>query len=107
MHRITARAALISTLLSLAGCASVDRLYMTEFEPTGANEFRYKAFANAAYKPEDPESEATRIEWLQQYLTDNNLCPNGYVIDDRKSVYNGTILAAKTYDLIYYGHCTN
>ena len=91
-------------LLALVGCASMDRPVMSTFEPTDSG-FRYKAQAGLFYEDGDPAAEATRMQWLQRYLTDNHLCPNGYKITKRQVVVIGGIGDARR-DIFYDGVCT-
>jgi major membrane immunogen (membrane-anchored lipoprotein) len=96
--------AFVALIVSLTACSSFDRR-ITSFEPMANNEFRYQAFADATYSPTDPDDEAIRLNWLQQYLNDNDLCANGYEITDRKQVLKSKSAFADIYDIIYYGRC--
>lgn len=88
-------------LLSSAGCSSYDRAVGTRFEPGGDGTFEYEA-----YGVDSPSAEATRMEWLRQYLGDNGLCPDGYEIIDRRPVVTRTGLLENGYTVYYKGRCT-
>ena len=91
---------------ALTSCGSYDRLITTEFEPTQANQFRYKATADAASPLASVEAERIRMQWLEQYLKENNVCPTGYVVDERKPVLKSKGLLGDIYDIFYVGKCT-
>jgi hypothetical protein len=90
----------LAGLMVLCGCA-LDRLTLTEFEPNDGG-FRYVAPASAVYPADKDDVEAVRVEWLEQYLRDNKICPSGYEITDRKVIYKGFGGAGRIY---YYGRC--
>ncbi len=99
------RLATVAVLFSLCACSAMDRLAMTEFKPIDDSTFEYKAAADAAY-PEDSESaEAKRHQWLERYLADNGLCPNGYEITQRRAVHRFRGLLGSLVDIFYVGRC--
>lgn len=55
------------------------------------------------YPESSAKAEAIRIEWLETYLADTAVCPDGYIITARKAV---PINAFGTVHKIYYeGEC--
>lgn len=73
---------------------------MSQFEPIDDQTFRYQAGADLVY-PLEGEGERYRLEWLEQYLTDNGLCSNGYEITKRTPV-----VTSPGVHLVYYeGKC--
>ena len=99
------RLAIIPILLFLCACSAIDRLDHTEFKPIGQSAFEYKAIADVLY-PEDSESaEAKRHQWLERYLADNGLCPNGYEITQRRAVHRFRGLLGTIVDIFYVGRC--
>jgi len=99
------RIVIVALILLLGGCETLDRQELTTFEPLKNNRFRYEAKAGPVYRPDTAAGERTRISWLQQYLTDNKLCPNGFTIEQRKVVLVRRAALADLYNIIYYGKC--
>lgn len=66
-------------IILISGCASVDRITTTTFEPlfqVSNNEFdyfKYIAPANLSYPIDSTDAEQTRILWLETWLSDNGL----------------------------------
>lgn len=82
-------------LISLFGCAGLDKISDSEFYPyeqLGSRE-RYTFKANAAiqYPVDSKEAEQIRMDWLEQWVSGNKLCPNGYSVDSRKPILNNRI----------------
>jgi len=96
------------SLFALSGCVSMDRHYHTKFEPVttqnGNQGFKYFALANIIYTPDKKEDEDIRMEWLQKWLTANNMCKNGYEITERKEVATGA-LSDSVKHIYYTGKC--
>lgn len=99
------RFAAAAAALSLAACASQDRAALTEFEPLEAGAFRYEATSGPAYPLDSPTAEAERIRWLERYLADNALCPDGYQITERKVVLTDQVLFGDIHRIYYSGAC--
>jgi hypothetical protein len=90
--------------LALAGC--VDRTSVSKFEPLASDEFRFEAAANSVLWPVDgPKAEAARMEWLETYLSNNHLCPNGYTITERKPVLVDSRPLGDAHTIYYRGRC--
>lgn len=101
-----ARILSMAALALLAGCASYDRHAMTSFEPSG-DSFRFEANADPVIYPLDSAAaEQDRMVWLETYLSQNNMCPDGYTITERKPVITGEPLTGTDYRIFYQGHCT-
>lgn len=99
--------ALLMTALSvfLGGCAT--RGEFSNFEPyknsAGEQQFRYFAKSSVFSPADDVDSEKTRMEWLDEWLKVNNICPNGYVIINRNPVAIGMYESVK--NIYYTGKC--
>ena len=96
----------------LSGCASLDRLPMSSFEPftnnAGQVTFRFRAdTASIAYPTDTSEGEAVRMGWLEEYLKLNNMCPQGYEIIERKVVVRTETFAGPAHAIYYNGRCTD
>lgn len=98
---------LIATILAifLIGCAGKGDV--TKFEPlppvNGIQQFKYLAKSGVFRPANDPKSEEDRIEWLEMWLKDNNMCANGYVILDRNAASLGHWDSVR--DIYYTGQC--
>lgn len=94
--------------LALAGLSScvtpLDKMMFTEFEPTGPGSYRYVAVANGM-APLDDDGEKIRMQWLGEYLGDNEACPDGYTIESREPVKVTKSLGVQVYDVFYAIHC--
>lgn len=95
-------------IMALSGCVNLDRNYHTKFEPIitkdGPQQFKYFALANMIYLPDSKEDEDIRMQWLQTWLTANNMCKNGYEITERKAVSTGA-LSDSVKHIYYTGQC--
>lgn len=99
---------LLLVLLVLGGCkSSFDRMKYSDFEANrNGEEFTFRALADSAYPLNEPEGEETRIRWMEEALTRNKLCLNGYVILKRQVLIKHiNPLGAKFHDVYYYGKC--
>lgn len=96
----------LACLIAMAGCDAQDKLATTEFKPdVSSGTFEFKATADAAYPAGDPAAEARRIGFLEQYLTDNGICPSGYAITNRQEVHVHSGLLGSIVDILYSGRC--
>lgn len=87
--------------LARGGCASnLDKLEKTTFEP-GPN----GAFQMIVRDQGIDFTEDDRLGWLNEYVTDNNLCPAGYQITDRKQIVQEHALLGDILEVIYEGKC--
>lgn len=77
---------LLAVALCMALTACATKTLDSSFKPKGDGTYEYEAFAGIGLPADSPAAEATRIEWLEQYLVDNRLCPNGYEIRSRQPV---------------------
>lgn len=89
----------------IAGCASHDRLAMTEFELLDGGPFRYVADTSLVYPLSTDQAEATRADWLEAYLADNGICPDGYTITERKTVQINDWIGEGVHKIYYTGEC--
>lgn len=94
-------------VLFLVGCAQMGKMDYTTFEPVitngSPNEFKYMVKSNIFNPANDQTSEAERFQWLDMWLSDNEMCPNGYVIISRKAIDLGYSDAVK--HIYYVGKC--
>lgn len=89
-------AAMMLAIASLAGCAGLseyDRMAITSLERNPSDStgqtYIYRARTGSNYPPNDPEAEATRVRWLQTWLTTNKACPDGYEVKSRDAISMG------------------
>lgn len=87
-------------VVGLVGCATVDRTLLTQMEPQPGG-FRYIAKTDIFHKVGDPDAEKQRIEWMEQYIRDNRLCPAGYDITDRNAIEVNSNIST----IYYTGRC--
>lgn len=81
----------------VAGCAALDRPAMSEFTPLPDGRFEYRVAEAVVY------SQRERIAWLERYLADNDLCPDGYEIDRMTRIDTGAFVD----DLLITGRCVD
>lgn len=90
---------------TIFGCASVDRVAVTKFEPTrteaNAQFFKFTAFADAVYPLTSEEAERTRIDWLETWLRDNGYGAKKYEVISRIAVLRTKGLFGEIYDIFY------
>ena len=79
----------------------------TTFEPVTKNgiteQFKFMARTNVFNSANSDDGEIKRLEWLQLWLSDNKICPNGYVIVSRNAIELGYSDAVK--NIYYVGKC--
>ncbi len=79
----------------------------TTFEPVtkngNTNEFKYMVRSNIFNPANDLNSEKERFIWLEMWLLDNKMCPDGYVIISRNAIDLGYSEAVK--NIYYIGKC--
>jgi hypothetical protein len=90
--------------LVVAGCAS-DEPPVTTFKALSKNEFTFEARADMAYPENDPDAEATRMEWLKQALDDRQMCRDGYNITGHTLVAAKEEALGQTHNIAYHGVC--
>jgi hypothetical protein len=89
----------------LAGCAS--KADVSHFEPLPNGEFQFEAKADSNFNPpQDGKGEWTRMQWFEEYLSENRLCPNGYEIAERNTTLVRESVLGNEYLIRYKGHCT-
>lgn len=96
-----------SMLVALGACGitnDFERMRETEWRPTGEQTFIYEA---GAFDHDDPLAKSKTVaKWLDQYLSDNGMCPDGYEITDRQVVIRGKNLRGTIHWVYYTGQCT-
>lgn len=107
MKKIPFYITLIYFLIFLQGCSSMDRQAYTNFEPysvpNNVKYFKYFSKSDIVYPADTKEGELVRMKWLGMWLEDNNYCPGGYEILERKEVSTGGWKAAA--NIYYTGKC--
>jgi hypothetical protein len=88
----------------LAGCGHYERLNTTSFSRTPAG-FEFRAVADPEHPLDDPTAEAWRKNFLENYLEEHHLCPNGYSIAERVPTLTDHGAAGDSYDIRYEGAC--
>lgn len=87
------------------GCATLDRVTATKFEPlrfdAGAPVFKFTAFADAVYPLESVEAEHTRIHWLETWLQENGYDSTKYTVLSRHVLLRHQGLLGNLYDIFY------
>ena len=91
------RLAIALAALSLSACEAADRRTISQFTPLPDGRFQFRAQEAIIYSQRD------RIAWLEQYLDDNGLCPNGYEIDQLMHIDNNALVD----ELFIAGHCVD
>lgn len=86
---------IVMSFFSVSACSTLDKISHSEFYPyeqVGKKErYTFKATADLQYPPDSKNAEQIRMEWLQQWVSDNKLCVNGYTVDNRKQILNNKI----------------
>ena len=101
------RAALMIAWLSIAGCSAINKSKMTSFEPyteNGQKMFRFKSERNESVYPNDESGEAVRTTWINEYVSDNQYCINGFSILSREFVKGGDVYGLRE-SYYYVGKC--
>jgi hypothetical protein len=88
----------------LAGCGHYEKLNTTSFSQT-ATGFEYRSIANPEHPLDDQAAEGWRMNYLENYLEEHHLCPNGYIIDERVPTLTDHTAAGDTYGIRYEGAC--
>lgn len=105
IRRLTLFLVCVGLLSTVAGCASIDRIMVSKFEPvrTEANAqfFKFTAIADAMYPLKSEEAERMRINWLETWLRDNGYSSNKYEIISRIPILRNKGLLGDIYDIFY------
>jgi len=99
------RLLIAATFLSfLMGCSSVD-YQLTAFRANntqGVNQtYTFSAFADAVYPLDSEIAEKQRMEWLEKWLSQNNLSTKNYKILKRETYLKSKGLLGTIYDIYY------
>ncbi|OSQ33137.1 hypothetical protein THS27_26225, partial [Thalassospira sp. MCCC 1A01428] len=97
--RIFAAFSFAFVIVALAGCTTYDRARASDFEPLPDRKFRFQA--DKLY----PYTEKDLIGWLETSLKENNYCPSGYEITEKKEVVRAETIFGDATSLIFYGKC--
>lgn len=92
-------------LTALSGCTFGDDSEPTKLESLPENEFKFEVRENADGPVIEEEAEAARIAQLEQYLAEQGLCPNGYVIKERFPVVAEDDPLGQEHVIVYHGTC--
>jgi hypothetical protein len=88
----------------LMGCSSVD-YQLTSFRVNntqGENQtYTFSAFADAVYPLDSEVAEKQRMEWLEKWLSQNNLPTKNYKILKRETYLKSKGLIGTIYDIYY------
>lgn len=99
---------LLVIVILLSACTTWNKNSASKFEPfknqAGDQHFNFFARSNMFSPSDTPEGESERMEWLQLWLNDNQICKNGYVIVERKVVATGALSEAVKH-IFYTGKC--
>jgi hypothetical protein len=95
-----------AALVAVAGCADDYILHEhAHLDPLSDTGFRYTVGTNAVADKDDPDAERVRLRWINEAVTGNNLCGNGYEIIGRKEIFQRRSLGVDLYDIRYEGKC--
>jgi hypothetical protein len=102
------RALLLLCLIPLVGCVGSDR--REGFAETGPNSFLYSARTSTVMtENDDGAAEHIRQNWLAAALHAHAMCPNGYIVDNRRFVSGPPTEAGPQFsnggDIVYAGRC--
>ena len=99
--------------LLLTACGSIE-LAEAEFRPSeNGRSFEYKVTTASYFHRDDPESERARIEAIEKFLANGQMCRNGYEVTNRQvfTPTDGGLLGTRTgdaspnADIFYFGRC--
>jgi len=97
----------LASALLASGCSALHKSKMTSFEPFSENEqkmFRFNSLKNESVYPDDAAGESVRMAWLNEYISDNNYCQNGFLILSRQFVKGGDVYGLRE-SYYYVGKC--
>ncbi|MEI6317400.1 MAG: hypothetical protein WCS09_02720 [Pseudomonadota bacterium] len=85
----------------------MDKPQMTSFEHASGGQFRLAVRGTSVQYALDEAGERQRIEWLEEYLAINKVCPAGYQVTDRTVVNRGSVIGIQHHEVVYRGACRN
>ena len=98
------RALTIACLVLLGGCN--DRLRVDSFVLNPDGTFVYTAQTNTVMtENDDGEAEQIRRDWLAEEVTENGMCPSGYVVEIRRLLPAQEPPSSNAHDVVYTGRC--
>lgn len=101
-HRMKRIVIACVAVLVLSGCDRATRNEDSTFLPDANGQTWQYVAKDQGYW----QSEKQRNEWISQYLKMNHLCPNGYVITNRREVVTSDTLQGPIKAIYYEGRCT-
>ena len=105
--RLLSALAVVGLAVVLVGCDNDIRIRGTQFVPEADGRFIYISFADELeYPVNDPDAEATRMRWLNQYIEEEHICPTGqYEVTERTVSVVGSGWIQENYQVVYRGQC--
>jgi hypothetical protein len=98
------RALTIVCLVLLGGCN--DRLRVDSFAGNPDGTFIYGVRTNTVMtENDDGEAEQIRRGWLAEEVTENRMCPTGYVVEIRRLLPAPEPPPSNAHDVLYTGRC--
>lgn len=97
---------IIIFIFAISGCARIHKIESSSFESFPSKppqQFKFIAHTNIWNPYGDGDGEKTRMEWLQMWIDDSDICKNGYVIVERKEADIG--LGPEVKRIYYTGQC--
>jgi len=100
------RMIMVLVMAILAGCSTLDRMKLSEFEPISADAsyqyFKYTVTANEVSQPFASEnSERERMAWLEDWLQENGMAGKKYEVVSRRPVMKGPSIFGQVYSIFY------
>lgn len=97
---------LVLVIAAAAGCATVDRMNLSKFEPIRSDAthryFKYTVTGNSTGQAVDSaDAERERMEWLQTWLDDNGMAGKKYEVVSRMPVVKGPSLFGQVHEIFY------
>jgi aerobic-type carbon monoxide dehydrogenase small subunit (CoxS/CutS family) len=98
------RALTIACLVLLGGCNDSLRVDSLAVNPNGT--FVYTAQTNTVMtENDDGEAEQIRRDWLAEEVTENGMCPSGYVVEIRRLLPVPEPPSSNAHNVVYTGRC--
>lgn len=97
-------------VLLLSGCVHSSSFYKQQetlfWVADDRNAFTYTAqCGDWSDPPEKESSEKIRLQWLNEYVTDNHMCPRGYYVQSREILITNSHPRGNRYIITYKGEC--
>lgn len=99
----------VATALSCAGCGTFidaqDRAHITDFRRLSATSFEYDTDLVVPDGADPRSLPVGHDRWLNDWLTQNAMCANGYQIRDARFVRSHGALLGTVHKATYVGQC--